>query len=114
MSAVYVTNLTVNAGADFAQTFTLENSQSNTVLNLTGYTAQAQMRKHSGSSSYISFTASIPSPSFGKIRLYLTGTETSEIKPGRYVYDIVITDNATGVKLRVIEGMVLVREGVTR
>lgn len=114
MSAVYVTNLTINAGADFDQTFTLENSQSNTTLNLTGYTAQAQMRKHSGSSSFTSFTASIPSPTFGKIRLFLTAEQTSTIKPGRYVYDIVIEDDISGGKHRVVEGMVLVREGVTR
>lgn len=114
MSAVYVTNLTVNTGADFDQTFTLESSQSNSTLNLTGYTAQAQMRKHSGSSSYISFTTSIPNASFGKIRLYLTGAETLTIKPGRYVYDVVITNGTSGAKTRVIEGMVLVREGVTR
>jgi hypothetical protein len=35
------------------------------------------------------------------------------LKPGRYVYDVVIEDEF-GVKNRVIEGMVLVTEGVTR
>jgi len=112
MSAVYVTNLTVNAGADFDQTFTLENSQSNTTLNLSGYTAQAQMRKHSGSSSSVAFTTTIPNASFGKVRLFLTSEQTSNIKPGRYVYDVVITNNSSGSKIRVIEGMVLVTAGL--
>ena len=50
--AVYVSNLTVNTGATFNQTFTLEDSNSNSVLNLTGYTVRAQMRKHPGSSTF--------------------------------------------------------------
>jgi hypothetical protein len=49
----------------------------------------------------------------GKILLKLTSTQTISIKPGRYVYDVVITDQF-GVKNRVVEGMVLVREGVTQ
>ena len=38
---------------------------------------------------------------------------TSELKPGRYVYDLVIVDGS-GVKTRAVEGTVLVRGGVTR
>ena len=49
----------------------------------------------------------------GKILIRLTAAQTTVIKPGRYVYDVVITDSF-GVKNRVIEGMVLVTEGVTR
>jgi hypothetical protein len=43
----------------------------------------------------------------------LSAEDTLSLKEGRYVYDILITDN-DGIKTRVIEGMVLVREGVTR
>jgi hypothetical protein len=48
----------------------------------------------------------------GKITISLTSSQTVDLKPGRYVYDVVITRDS--VKTRVIEGMVLVREGVTR
>lgn len=114
MAAVYVNNLVINAGSDFSQFFTLEGSLDNSELNLSGYTVTAQMRKWSGSSSYISFTTEIESPaSDGRISLKLNSTETLTIKPGRYVYDVVIADQYN-VKTRVIEGMVLVREGVTR
>jgi hypothetical protein len=72
------------------------------------------MRKWSGSSSYTSFTASIVNPSTaGEILITLTDDQTLVLKPGRHVYDIVITDGG-GLKTRVIEGMVLVTEGVTR
>lgn len=113
MAAVYVSNLVVNCGTDFNQTFTLEDTDSSSAYNLTGVTAAAQMRKHAGSSTAIDFTVSIVVPETdGKLILSLSDTQTASIKPGRYVYDIVITNGET--KTRVIEGMVLVREGVTR
>ena len=114
MAAVYVNNLVVNSGTDFSQSFTLEGSDTNSAFDLTDYTVEAQMRKWAGSSSSISFTTNVEIPSTaGKILLRLTSAQTTSIKPGRYVYDVVITDEF-GVKNRVIEGMVLVTEGVTR
>jgi hypothetical protein len=114
MAAVYVNNLVVNSGSDFSQTFTLEGSDTNSAFDLTGYTVESQMRKWAGSSSAVSFTSSIEIPSTaGKILIKLTAAQTTIIKPGRYVYDVVIIDEF-GVRNRVIEGMVLVTEGVTR
>jgi hypothetical protein len=113
MAAVYVNNLVINAGSDFSQTFNLETSDTNSALDLTGYTATAQMRKYAGSSTATDFTTSISTPSnLGKIIVSLSSAQTTNLKPGRYVYDVVITRNS--IKSRVIEGMVLVREGVTR
>ena len=113
MAAVYVNNLVINSGSDFSQSFNLEGSD-NSPLNLTGYQVDAQMRKWSGSSVAITFTATIELPSTqGKILISLSSEDTTNIKPGRYIYDVVITDSL-GIKNRVIEGMVLVREGVTR
>lgn len=113
MAAVYVNNLIVNAGADFDQIFTLENTNTNDPLNLTSYTVKSQLRKHAGSSTAVSFASSISDGPAGQIRIGLTTAQTNNLKPGRYVYDVVITD-ISGKKSRVIEGMVLVREGATR
>lgn len=113
MAAVYVSNLVVNAGSDFSQTFTLENTDTNSAYDLTSATVSAQMRKHSGSSTSVDFTTVIVEPqTSGQIVLSLSDTQTSTLKPGRYVYDVVVDQNS--VKSRVVEGMVLVREGVTR
>jgi len=114
MAAVYVNNLVVNSGADFSQSFTLEGTDTNSAFDLTGYTVESQMRKWAGSSNAVSFTTAVEIPSTaGKILIKLTAAQTTIIKPGRYVYDVVIIDEF-GVKNRVIEGMVLVTEGVTR
>jgi hypothetical protein len=113
MAAVYVSNLVINAGSDFSQTFTLESGDNNSTLDLTGYIVSAQMRKYSGSLIATNFTSRVVIPgTLGKIIISLVSTQTSTLKPGRYVYDVVITKNS--IKTRVIEGMVLVREGVTR
>ena len=42
--AVYVSNLVINTGATFTQTFSLENISSNSALDLSGFTAMSQMR----------------------------------------------------------------------
>lgn len=111
--AVYVVNLVIDQGADFNQTFNLESSVSNSALNLTGYTGTAQLRKHSGSSKYYEFTLTFPDRVNGAIKLSMTDTITARIKPGRYIYDIILTDSA-GLKERVVEGSALVREGATK
>lgn len=113
MAAVYVNNLIINSGSDFSQSFTLEGNDSNSTFDLTNYTVASQMRKWAGSSSYTSFsTVVVNPPSEGQILLTLTSEQTKNLKSGRYIYDVVITDNY-GLKTRVIEGNILVREGAT-
>jgi len=113
MAAVYVSNLIINAGTDFDQIFTLENSSTDDPLNLTNYEVSSYLRKHAASSSFTAFTASIANPALGRIQVSMAASVTSELKPGRYVYDVVVTDTF-GFKSKVVEGMALVREGVTR
>lgn len=110
MSAVYVNNLTINAGADFSQTFVLEQFD-NSELDLSNYQVKSQLRKWYGSSSFIEFSTSIFSG--GRIIITLTSEQTKNIEPGRYVYDVLITDPLS-VTSRVVEGMVFVSGGVTK
>jgi len=112
--AVYVVNLVIDQGVDFSQIFNLENSITNSVTNLTGYTGASQLRKHSASSKSYPFTLSFPDRINGTIKITMTDLQTSRIKPGRYIYDIILTNGDSGLKERVVEGSVLVREGATR
>jgi len=113
MAAVYVSNIVINQGADFSQIFNLADS-SNDKIDLTDFTLSAQMRKHAGSSVSVNLNPTVAQPSTnGSVRITLTDAQTSTLKPGRYVYDILIADNF-GVKTRVVEGSAIVREGVTR
>ena len=112
MAAVYVSNIVINTGADFFQTFNLANSFDNSALNLTGYGVSSQMRKYSSSTTSYGFNVSIANSSEGIIGIGMSNSAISSIKPGRYIYDIVIIDPSS-IKTRVVEGMVLVREGAT-
>jgi hypothetical protein len=115
MAASYVSNIVINSGSSFSQSYELVASDTNEELNLNGYTITSQLRKYSGSLNAVSFaTTAILPLSSGSIRISLTAEETTNLKPGRYVYDVILTKNQDGTKTRVIEGMVLVSEGVTR
>ena len=112
MAAVYVSNLVLNTGTTFSQTFTLEDSESNSTLDLTGYSVNSQMKKHPSSSTKTTFDATVLNASGGIIRVGLASTASVGLKAGRYVYDVLITDSSN-VVTRVVEGSVLVRAGVT-
>lgn len=115
MAASYVSNIVINSGSSFSQSYDLVASDTNEGINLNGYTISSQLRKYSGSLTSVSFatTANLPLSS-GSIKISLTSEQTTSLKPGRYVYDVVLTKIDDGTKTRVIEGMVLVSEGVTR
>lgn len=111
--SVYVSNIVINGGTDFSQVFTLEDAGTNSPLNLNGYNIKAEMRKHPSATGVTTFTTSVYNSSGGQIRIGLSTTQTANLKEGRYVYDVVVTDSASYMT-RVVEGMVLVSKGVTR
>ena len=114
MAAVYVSNLVVNQGATFTQKFELENVSSNSALDISGFTVQALMRKHAAAPGVAcTFTASIADADSGTIQIGISSVTCSQLKPGRYVYDVIVSDSA-GEVTRVVEGAVLVRGAVTR
>ena len=43
--AVYVSNIVINSGTTFSETFTLESATTNSRFDLSGYSGGAQMRK---------------------------------------------------------------------
>ena len=110
--AVYVANILINQGADFSQTFTLEDTNSNSAQNLSGYSVDAAISKHHASTAKTYFSASISNAAGGEIKLTLTDTQTAALAAGRQVYDILLT-HPDGTKERVVEGMALIRDGVT-
>ena len=109
--AAYVSNIVIDVGTDFTQTFYLENI-ANTPVNLTGHTATSKMKKHSSSSSTSAvFIVSFPNPTNGTLSISLGSSITSGLKPGRYCYDVLVNDGIR--KTRVVEGSALVTAGIT-
>ena len=110
--AVFSTNLTIHTGTDFEQTFVLESSNSNSALNLTGYTGACRMRRYHSSSLAGSFGVTFPNRLTGKVKIEMTANLTKGLKAGKFFYDLLL-NNGTTVE-RVIEGEVLVKKTVTR
>lgn len=112
MATIYVSNVIINSGTSFLQDFFLEDSATNSAMNLSSSSVTSQMRKWSGSTGVTTFTSSVVNSQTGQIRISLGSSITSSLKPGRYVYDVLLTNNTSTT--RVVEGMALVREGVTK
>ena len=110
--AVFSTNLIIYKHTDFEQTFILEDSQSNSAKNLTGFTGTCKMQRTLNLGSLTSFSLSFTNRLLGKVRISLTSTQTANIADGKYFYELMLTDT-DGVVERVIEGVVIVKHPVT-
>ena len=109
--AVYA-NLFVDQGTDFMSTINLEGG-TGAAFSLDGYTIRAQMRKTYTSSRFVQFVANITDPLLGIAQIELSAEQTSQLKPGRYVYDVEVISPDT-VVYRVVEGQIEVSARVTR
>jgi hypothetical protein len=110
--AAYV-EITIEQGADFTTEITVKD-EANVPTNLVNHSVAAQLRKSYYSTSAIDFVASITDPGAGVIKLTMPSSVTANITPSRYVYDLLLTNNSTNVKTRVIEGIANVLPSVTR
>ena len=117
--AVYTANLILSSDSDFSQIFTLENAETNSPTNLTGFTIASSIRKHPAAKRGEGFEATIINAAAGKIRLGMSGIKSRQLadegffRTGRYVYDVVVMD-AASERTKVLEGTVLVNIGVTK
>jgi len=104
-------NLIIDQGTDYQTSITLTDVDNN-IVNLSGYTSNSQIRKTYTSSNSVAFSVSM-NVSTGVIKLSLTDSQTSNIVAGRYVYDVLLTDE-NDITTRILEGIVTVTPGVTK
>lgn len=104
-------NIVIDQGATYITTIDVTDDDG-TPIDLTNYSAAAQMRKHFSSISYIQFTTNVGGIN-GGVTLSLTANQTANIAAGRYVYDCELTA-PDGTVSRIIEGIVTVTPNVTR
>jgi hypothetical protein len=105
--------ITIEQGANLTSTITVNDTQGDAV-NLTTYSASSQLRKSYYSSSANTLTATITGNANGQITLSMTAANTSNLTPGRYVFDLIITNSTDNSVTRVIEGTAIVLPSVTR
>jgi hypothetical protein len=104
-------NIVIDQGTTFSTVITLADENGD-AINLTGYSANSQIRKHYSSSNSQSFSISLGG-TLGTVTLSLTSTQTSNLVAGRYVYDVEVVSTSNVVS-RIVEGIVTVTPEVTR
>ena len=105
--------ITIEQGANLTSTITVNDTQGDAV-NLTTYSASSQLRKSYYSSSANTIAATITGNANGQITLSMTAANTANLTPGRYVFDLIITNSVDNSVTRVIEGTAVVLPSVTR
>jgi DUF4097 and DUF4098 domain-containing protein YvlB len=104
-------NIIIDQGTDFSIDIELTNDNGD-VIDLTGFTGSAQMRKHYSSSNSQSFSVSLGGAA-GTVTLQLNHAQTRVLTPGRYVYDVEVASSSNVVS-RIVEGIATVTPEVTR
>lgn len=103
-------NIVIDQGTDYEVTINVKDANTASI-DLSGYTANAQLRKHYTSSRSYSFNTKV-SANTGEVTLSMPAANTAAISAGRYVYDCVLTSN--NIITRLVEGIVTISPRVTR
>ena len=101
----------IEQGSSFKYTINIKTG-SGAVYDLSNHTLAAQMKKSYNSSIVAATFAAVTTSTAGQIQLSLSDEQTSTIKAGRYVFDILM-ETPSSDKYRVVEGQVTVSPGVT-
>lgn len=104
-------NLVIDQGSTYSVVLDLTDENGD-IIDLTGYSANSQIRKwYTSSTVAASFSVNV-NVSSGELTLSLTAEQTSNLVAGRYVYDVEITQ--ANVVSRLVEGIVTVTPQVTK
>jgi hypothetical protein len=107
-----IANLQIDAGASFSSDVDVLDSDGN-IFSLVGYTAEGKMSKgYSETYPRVYFDITVYEAD-GIVTISLAPTDTIQLEDGRWVYDVQITETATGAVTRVVEGIITVYPSVS-
>lgn len=81
-------------------------------MNLASYNAYSQFSQSPYSETVYNFDSTVSDAANGEITISLTSEYSANVRPGRYLYDILIV-SPTNTKTRVIEGIVNIYPDIT-
>ena len=111
--AAYV-ELFVDQGANFNNVINLTDDVTNLNVNVQGYTVMSQMRRsYYSANASANITCSITNALNGEITMTMNANTTANIKAGRYLFDMRVTDR-DGVVNRILEGIITVTPRISR
>ena len=103
-------NISLQRRADYSVTLVFKDS-TDTAINLTGWTVEAQAWNQARTTKYADFTVTYTNRATGTIAIALTDVQTA-LFPNEAHYDVLLT-NTTGLKEYYLEGIIYVSEGYT-
>ena len=105
--------LYLDQGTTFNNIINLTDDVTNTPIDISGYTITSQMRRSYYSANIsANITCTLSNVANGEVVMSMTPANTANIKPGRYVFDVITTDSSNN-KNRVLEGIITVTPSVT-
>lgn len=105
--------LFVDQGASFNSVINLTDDVTNSNINIAGYVVTSQLRRsYYSANASANLTCTILNANNGEISLSLTAGQTSNLKAGRYLFDVKTVYQST--TQRVLEGIITITPGVTR
>ena len=105
--------LTVDQGSTFESTIDLV-SDDGAVINVAGYVFTGQIRKsYYSTNPTANLTLTIVNAANGNVKVSISAANTANIKAGRYLYDIKMTDTSNTIT-RLVEGVITITPQVTR
>lgn len=111
--AAYV-ELYIDQGANFNNVINLTDDVTNLNVNVQGYTVISQMkRSYYSANASANITCSITNALNGEITMSMNANTTANIKAGRYLFDMTITDHDSIVS-RILEGIITVTPRISR
>lgn len=111
--AAYV-ELYMDQGTTFRNTINLIDDTTNAYIDINNYTIRSQMRRsYYSANATANLVCTITDSANGEITMTLDAANTSNIKAGRYLFDLETVDRG-GITVRVLEGIITVTPEITR
>lgn len=106
-------NLQIDQGTDVVYQINILDDNGNNILSDFHYDLKAQIRRDYTSEGFAQFNTEL-NETANAIIMTMTPDQTSNIKSGRYVWDMLLIDTTANVVYRVVEGQVNISPQVTR
>ena len=103
-------NISLQRRADYSITLQF-NDSTDTAINLTGWTVEAQAWNQARTTKYADFAVEYTDRSTGTVAIAVTDEQTA-LFPNEAYYDVLLT-NPAGLKEYYLEGIIYVSEGYT-
>lgn len=105
----------IDQGTDFNTVINLNDDDTNLAQNVSGYVVTGKLKRSLVSANAAeSFRCEVTDAANGEISITLAASNTSNLKPGNYFYDILVRDIDSNAHTRLIEGIVIVTPAITK